>query len=214
MRMAVSTTGAEPATDWRTAASRLGRCQRSPAPIHQSSDQPPAHGVTSPRGSTVAEYGEARFPTVVQLRWVTLVTSGASPRGTKAGDSGSSWRSAQNGHSQSGAPASTRASMPGRPDRGPSGLRSPMPLHPRTARRVGQNSLAAPPDSVMLLPVATFPAASYGPPDQVHVISVLPPVSACPLVRLPSVTVIELPDSAIVALKTASADVPMRPPPT
>src|SRR5581483_2308588 len=213
MRMAVSTTGAEPATDWRTAASRLGRCQRSPAPIHQSSDQPPAHGVTSPRGSTVAEYGEARFPTVVQLRWVTLVTSGASPRGTKAGDSGSSWRSAQNGHSQSGAPARTTAPIPVRRGLCPVARRSPKPFHHATARRVGQNSLLDPPDSVTALPAPTLPAASYGPPDHDHVMSVLPPVSAEPLVRLPSVTVIVLPDSTMVALNTASGRVPSRPRP-
>ena len=34
---------------WRTAASRPGTCQRSSAPIHQSSSHPAARGATTPR---------------------------------------------------------------------------------------------------------------------------------------------------------------------
>jgi hypothetical protein len=93
--MAVSTTGAASTSDWRTAVSRDGRYQRSSAPIHQSSDQPSNHGVTRPRGSTIASRDEPTLPTIVQLRPVRLVSSATWPRGTKAGDRGSSWRSNQ-----------------------------------------------------------------------------------------------------------------------
>ena len=79
-----------PASDWRTAGSRLGRCHRSSAPIHQSSDQPPTQGVTRPRGSTIAVDGEARFPTAVQFRAVRLTGNGPGARGMYDGDSGSS----------------------------------------------------------------------------------------------------------------------------
>ena len=72
--------------------------------------------MTRPRGSTIADHGEARFPTAVQFRAVTLARNGRGPRGTKAGDSGSSCRSAQYGHTQPGVPARTSASIPTRPN--------------------------------------------------------------------------------------------------
>src|SRR5581483_7727578 len=97
-----STTGERSTRLWRTAVSRDGKCQRSSAPIHQSSDQPSNHGVTIPRGSTMASQVDATLPTAVQLRSVRLVSTGRWPRGTKAGDAGSSWRSSQWGHTQSG----------------------------------------------------------------------------------------------------------------
>ncbi|MBW3654405.1 MAG: HAMP domain-containing histidine kinase [Actinobacteria bacterium] len=100
-RIAVSTTGMSSTSRWRTATSRLGRCHRSSAPIHQSSDQPSNHGVRSPRGSTIASLDEPRLPTIVQLRLVTLASSGRCPRGVNAGERGSSWRSSQCGHTQS-----------------------------------------------------------------------------------------------------------------
>src|SRR5581483_1423437 len=103
-RIDVSTTGAAPSKLWRTrdAGARDGRCQPSSAPIHQSSDQPSNHVVTSPRGSTIASHGEATLPTSVQLRAVTLVRKGRWPRGWNAGEAGSSWRSSQYGQTQSG----------------------------------------------------------------------------------------------------------------
>ena len=67
-RRRVSTTGVLPSRDWRTAASRAGTCQRSSAPIHQSSDHPRPATATSPAGSTDARHGESRFPTGVQGR--------------------------------------------------------------------------------------------------------------------------------------------------
>ena len=100
-RIAVSTTGAAPTRRWRTAISREGRCQRSSAPIHQSSDQPSNQGVTSPRGSTIGSHGEPTLPTIVQLRWVRFTRNGRWPRGTNAGAAGSSWRCSQYGHTQS-----------------------------------------------------------------------------------------------------------------
>ena len=100
MRSAVSTTGDPPTRCWRAATSRDGTCQRSSAPTHQSSDQPPGHGVTRPRGSTVASRAESRLPTVVQFRPVRLARNGRWPPGRKAVDRGSSWRSSQWGHSQ------------------------------------------------------------------------------------------------------------------
>ena len=101
MLMAVSTTGVASTRRWRTATSRDGTCQRSSAPIHQSSDQPSYQGVTSPPGSTIASRGESRLPTAVQFRCVTLVRNGRWPRGTNDGELGSICRSSQYGHTQS-----------------------------------------------------------------------------------------------------------------
>ena len=101
-RITVSTTGAASTRRWRTLTSRDGKCQRSSAPTHQSRDQPSNHGVTSPRGSTIASHGDPTFPTIVQLRFVRLAKVGRWPRGTNAAERGSSWRSSQNGHTQSG----------------------------------------------------------------------------------------------------------------
>src|SRR3954463_14934592 len=104
MRIAVSTTGDAPTSPWRMrdGASRDGTYQRSSAPIHQSSDQPSNHVVTRPRGSTMASHVDATLPIAVQLRAVTLVRNGRWPRGTKAGDVGSSWFGSQYGQTQSG----------------------------------------------------------------------------------------------------------------
>jgi hypothetical protein len=43
----------------------------------------------------MATWGEARLPTTVQLRAVRFGRTGNGPRGTKAADSGSRWRSSQ-----------------------------------------------------------------------------------------------------------------------
>ena len=83
-----------------------GKCQRSSAPIHQSSDQPSNHGVTRPRWSTIASQLEPMLPIAVQLRPVTLVRTGRWPRGMKAGEPG-----------RAGGAAST--ATPSRPRAGP-----------------------------------------------------------------------------------------------
>jgi len=51
-------------------------------------------------------------PTAVQFLSVTFVSTGRGPRGTKAGDVGSSWRSNQWGHTQSAPSLGGLTSLP------------------------------------------------------------------------------------------------------
>ncbi|CAB5060689.1 unannotated protein [freshwater metagenome] len=69
-RIAVSRTGESPIRRWRTAASMLGWCQRSSAPIHQSRHQVSPRICTKPAGSQSAIAPASTVPRGAQLRTI------------------------------------------------------------------------------------------------------------------------------------------------